>query len=76
MYWLRKLDFLMVKVFSVKKISTVNQAYNHCNNHVIIDQGESAMPVSKTKHPSNVVVLRVVAFDGYKFFPIFVPARL
>jgi hypothetical protein len=74
LYRLKKLDSSMVKIFSDKKIFTVDQAYNRRNDRVIVDQGESATPVSKTKHPASVMVLGVVASDGNKCPPIFVPA--
>jgi len=71
---LKKLDSSMVKIFSDKKIFTVDQAYNRRNDRVIVDLGESTTPVSQTKHPAGVMVLGVVASDGKKCPPIFVPA--
>jgi len=43
---------------------TVNQVYNCPNDRVIVDQGDSATPVNKTKHPAGVMVLGIVTSDG------------
>ena len=67
-------DSSTVEIFSDKKIFTVNQAYNRRNDRIIVNQGESATLVSRTKHPQSVMVLGVVASDGHKCPPIFVPA--
>ena len=39
-------DSSTVKIFSDKKIFTVDQAYNRRNDRIIVNQGESATPVS------------------------------
>jgi len=49
-----QIDF---KIFSDKKMFTVDQVYNHCNDRIIVDQGESATPVNKTKHTAGIMVL-------------------
>ncbi len=71
---LKKLDPATVKIFSDKKIFTVDQAYNRRNDRFIVDQGNPATPVSKTKHPASCMVLGIVCSDGQKPPPIFVPA--
>jgi transposase-like protein len=71
---LKKMDPETVKIFSDKKIFTVDQAYNRRNDRVIVEQGTPAMPVNRTKHPASVMVLGIVASDGKKPPPIFVPA--
>ena len=63
-----------VRIFSDKKIFTVDQAYNRRNDRVLVDQGQPAIPVSKTKHPAGVMVLGIVASNGKKCPAIFVPA--
>jgi inhibitor of nuclear factor kappa-B kinase subunit alpha len=63
-----------VRIFSDKKIFTVDQAYNRRNDRMIVDQGDSAVPVNRTKHPASIMVLGIVASDGKKCPPIFVPA--
>jgi hypothetical protein len=67
-------DASTVRIFSDKKIFTVDQVYNRRNDRVIVDQGTPATPVNKTKHPASVMVLGIVASDGKKPPPIFVPA--
>lgn len=71
---LKKLTVPTVKIFSDKKIFTVDQVYNRRNDRIIVDQGSPTMPVNKTKHPASVMVLGIVASDGKKCPPIFVPA--
>jgi transposase len=71
---LKKKDSETVKIFSDKKIFTVDQAYNRRNDRMIVGQGESAAPVPKTKHPASCMVLGIVASDGKKCPPIFIPA--
>jgi transposase len=63
-----------VKIFSDKKLFTVDQVYNRRNDRIIVDQGTPATPVNKTKHPASVMVLGIVASDGNKCPAIFVPA--
>jgi hypothetical protein len=62
-----------VKIFSDKKIFTVDQVYNRRNDRIIVDQGIPSTPVNTTKHPAGVMVLGVVASDGNKCPAIFVP---
>ena len=62
-----------VRIFSDKKIFTVDQVYNRRNDRVIVEEGAPAIPVNKTKHPQGCMVLGVVASDGLKCPPIFVP---
>ncbi len=67
---------LTIKIFSDKKIFTVNQVYNRRNDRVIVEQGDTATPVNKTKHPAGVMVLGIVASDGKTCPPIFILAAL
>jgi hypothetical protein len=73
---LKKMPKSTVKIFSDKKMFTVNQVYNRRNDRVIVDQGDSGTPVNKTKHPAGVMVLGIVASDGKTCPPIFIPAGL
>jgi inhibitor of nuclear factor kappa-B kinase subunit alpha len=73
---LRKLPESMVKIFSDKKMFTVDQVYNRRNDRVIVDEGQSATPVNKTKHPAGVMMLGIVSSDGKKCPPIFIPSGL
>jgi inhibitor of nuclear factor kappa-B kinase subunit alpha len=73
---LKKLPESTVKIFSDKKMFTVDQVYNRRNDRCIVNKGESATPVPKTKHPAGVMVLGIVASDGKKLDPIFIPSGL
>ncbi len=42
----------------------VNQSNNLRNDCIIVDRGEPATPVLKTKHPASVMVLGVVTSDS------------
>jgi hypothetical protein len=55
---------------------TVDQVYNRRNDRVIIDQGTPAPPVNRTKHPAGVMMLGIVASNGWKCQPIFIPSGL
>jgi inhibitor of nuclear factor kappa-B kinase subunit alpha len=74
--WLKKHDSATVKIFSDKKVFTVDQAYNRRNDRYIVDRGTPAVPVNKTKHPASVMVLGVICSDGRKPPPIFIPEGL
>jgi hypothetical protein len=73
---LKKMPKLTVKIFSDKKMFTVDQVYNRRNDRVIVNMGDSGTPVNKTKHPAGVMVLGIVASDGKKCPPIFIPGGL
>lgn len=63
---LKKLPRGTVKVFSDKKVFTVDQAYNRRNDRVVVKKGAPVPAICKTKHPANVMVLGVVGSDGQK----------
>ena len=63
---LKKLPKSTVHIFSDKKNFTVDQAYNRCNDRVVIKKGAPVPVVSKTKHPAHITVLGVVGSDGQK----------
>ena len=63
---LKKLPKSTVRIFSDKKNFTVDQAYNRCNDRVVIKKGAPVPVVSKTKHPAHIMVLGVVGSDGQK----------
>ena len=73
---LKKLPNLTIKIFSDKKMFTVDQVYNRRNNRVIMDQVDSATPVNNTKHTAGVMVLGIISSDGKTCPPIFIPAGL
>jgi hypothetical protein len=62
-----------VKIFSDKKVFTVDQVYNRRNDRQIVNLGEQGTPVSRTKHPASIMFLGVVASNGTKAPPIFIP---
>ena len=61
-----------VKIFSDKKIFTVDQAHNRRNDRWVGKKGSKARPKFKTKHPASIMVLGIVASDGNKCPPIFI----
>jgi len=71
---LEKIDPSTVQVFSNKKIFTIDQVYNRRNDRLIVDLGSPTTSVNKTKHPASVMVLGMVASDGNKCLPIFIPS--
>lgn len=73
---LKKLPPSTIKIFSDKKLFTVDQVYNCRNDRYIVDKGTPAKPVYKSKHPASVMVLGIVASDGKKCPPIFIPEGL
>jgi transposase len=70
---LKSMAKLTVKIFSDKKVFTVDQAYNRRNDRQIVNMGEAGDPVSRTKHPASVMHLGIVSSNGKKAPPIFVP---
>ena len=62
-----------VKIFSDKKVFTVDQAYNRRNDRQIVNMGDTGTPVSRTKHPASIMLLGIVASNGKKAPPIFIP---
>jgi transposase len=70
---LKSLPPSTVRIFSDKKIFTVDQTYNRRNDRQIVDLGCSGDPVSRTKHPASIMLLGIVASNGKKAPPIFVP---
>jgi hypothetical protein len=70
---LKSLPPSTVKIFSDKKIFTIDQSYNRRNDRQIVDVGVSGDPVARTKHPASVMMLGIVASSGQKAPPIFIP---
>ena len=70
---LKKTSTSTVKIFSDKKVFTVDQAYNRRNDQQIVSIGSRGEPVSRTKHPASVMFLGIVTSDGKKGPPIFIP---
>ena len=69
-----------VRVFSDEKLFTVDPVLNRRNSRYISgDRAEEVDPAvkcsSKTKHPTKIMMLGVVASDGEKCPPIFTPAN-
>ena len=62
-----------IKIFSDKKVFLVDQAYNRRNDRQIVSMGDSSIPVSRTKHPASIMLLGIVASNGKKAPPIFIP---
>lgn len=65
-----------VKIFSDKKLFTVDQSYNRRNHRQIVSIGDKGDHVSRTKHPASVMFLGIVASNGKKCSPIFIPEGL
>lgn len=64
-----------VKIFSDKKVFTVDQAFNRRNDRWICCEPSDAPPVARTKHPQSVMVLGVIGSDGRKMPPVFFPGN-
>lgn len=60
-----------VKIFSDKKIFTVDQVYNRRNDRFIASSTADVKGVFRTKHPAQVMVLGVLGSDGKKMPPYF-----
>jgi inhibitor of nuclear factor kappa-B kinase subunit alpha len=60
-----------VRIFSDKKIFTVDQVYNRRNDRYIAGSTAEVEGVYRTKHPAQVMVLGVLASDGKKMPPYF-----
>ena len=58
-----------VKIYSDKKIFTVDQVYNRRNDRWLAESKEEVKGVFRTKHPQQIMVLGVVASDGRKMPP-------
>lgn len=65
-----------VRLFSNKKNFTVDQAYNRRNDRFISSEAASVIPVNRTKHPVHVMMLGVIASNGKKMPPVFIPQGL
>lgn len=70
--YLKNSNMPTIKIFSNKKIFTVDQAYNRQNDCYIVDHGSPAFPVNRTKHPAGVMMLGIIASNGNKCPPIFI----
>ena len=76
LYQLKKQKPGTVRIFSDKKLFTVDQAHNRRNDRMVVKVGSKATPKFKTKHPASVMVLGIVASDGNKCPPIFIKQGL
>ncbi|QQP48703.1 Transposable element tcb2 transposase [Caligus rogercresseyi] len=63
-----------VKIFSDKKIFTVDQIYNRRNDQWLWKTIEEVQGVYRTKHPAQTMVFGVVASDRKKMPPFFFKA--
>ncbi len=61
----------MVKIFSDKKIFTVDQVHNCQNDQHLAESKEEVKGVFRTKHPAQVMVLGVLGSDRSKMPPYF-----
>ncbi|QQP57865.1 Uncharacterized protein FKW44_003002 [Caligus rogercresseyi] len=64
----------IVKIFSDKKIFTVDQVYNRKNDRWLGETTEGVQGVYRTKHPAQTMVLGVMASNGKKIPPFFFKA--
>ena len=60
-----------VKIYSDKKIFTVDQVLNRRNDRYIAISSDDVQGAYRTKHPSQIMVLEVVASDGNTMKPHF-----
>ncbi len=60
-----------VKIFSDKKIFTVDQVYNRRNDRWIGESPEEVQGIFRMKHPQQVMVLGVLTSDGRRMPPYF-----
>ncbi|QQP35032.1 Transposable element tcb2 transposase [Caligus rogercresseyi] len=65
----------IVKIFSDKKMFTVDQVYNRRNDRWLGETTEEVQGVYRTKHPAQTMVLGVVVSDGKKMLPFFFKIR-
>lgn len=61
----------IVKIYSNKKIFTVDAVVNCLNNRFIGESVKEVKGVNRTKHLAQVMVLGVVASDGKRMPPYF-----
>jgi len=76
LWWLKKNRLDTVKIFSDKKLFTVDQSRNSRNDRYLAYHIEDVHPINQTKHPASVMVLGVVASDGSRMPPYFFPKGL
>ena len=60
-----------IKIFSDKKIFTVDQVFNRRNDRYLAESTDQVKGVFRTKHPQQVMVLGVIGSDGQKMPPYF-----
>lgn len=60
-----------VKIFSDKKIFTVDQVYNRRNDRWLAESKSDVKGVFRTKHPTQVMVLGILGSDGQRMPPYF-----
>jgi len=69
--WLKKTPASTVKIFTDKKIFTVDQFHNRRNDRWIAIDKDDVQGICTTKHPQQVMVLGVLSSDGKRMPPIF-----
>jgi len=70
--WLKS-NASTVKIFSDKKVFTVDMAFNSRNDRFVTKNKSDVIPVMRTKHPASTMALGIIASNGKKmpvhFFP-------
>ena len=62
---------LIVKIFSDKKIFTVNQFHNRRNDHWLALDQDDVEGICTSKQPQQVMVLGIITSEGKRMLPIF-----
>ena len=62
----------MIKIFSNKKLFTVDCVINRRNDRFTVQKGESPPPVCHTRHSQSMMMLGVVASNGEKCPSIYI----
>ena len=73
---IKKLPRGTVRIFSDKKLFTVDMAYNPRTCRMVVSREVEATPVMRHKHPASVMMLGVVGSDGKKMPPYFFKSGL
>ena len=76
LWWMKKNDGSIVRIFSDKKLWTVDQKRNARNDRWLAYCVEEVPPINQTKHPASAMMLGAVASDGKKMPPHWFPKGL
>lgn len=74
--WMKKHDRSTIRIFSDKKLWTVDQSRNSRNDRYLAFCVEEVPPINVTKHPASAMMLGVVASNGKRMPPYWFPKGL